>query len=552
MTATSSRAPQGQELDTRRLWSGWRRGAPFILTATALASGATYLWVGRKPSVYQAVASVIATDNDGRNALINNTLVTAPPLPAGAVEKAVHSRAIVAATVARLAATDMPAALQRRVRRDLENELADNRFRRVTVKARLDAQQRGVYEIGVVAETPRAAEQLARAQMDALVAWDVDRARQGVRGARQSVEEQLGELTARMRTLPENSLDRQSLLSARGELLQQLAQVAVFEKAARGTLSVVAEPVAPRSAVAPRPGRAAALVALFTLLVTSGAALLFDGLRRTVASADDIAALGLPLLGQLPLLSRRELARGFLHASLGGRLLENLGFLRLNLSSVLPDGAHRVLVVSSVLPSEGKSSVSAALARNLAAVGQRVLLIDADLRRPAQTQHWNTSGGTRLLPGAEEHAPSASTLASALGRPLGARAFAVAPNLDLLPADPPARGAAALPLLHQPQLAALIARWSAAYDVVVIDTPPLLSLPDALAVAPLSDGILLVVEAGRARQHDVERAVHNIRAANAPLLGVVLNKASGTDTAYYGYDLYSPPARRGDAAPAPR
>lgn len=536
MSIPTPRTPQPDEIDLRQVFQTLRRYAGVVACTTALAAGGTY-WISKTQApTYEATASVIAVDNDGRNNLINNTLVTAPPLPQGAVEGALHSKRVVTDVIRNLQRSDLPPALIGTIRTDLTNELADNTFGRFKVKARLDPQQRGVYEIRASAETPEAARQLAQLGVNALLAWDTARAQEGVTRARRSLQEQLDSLTRRLQTLPEGSLERQSLIAARGQVLQNLSQVAVFETAASGTLSLIAEPVAPRRPVSPKPLRNAALAGLLALFLAAGGALLTDSLRRRVNGAEDVLGLGLPILGSLPMLPRKQLKRGFVSASQSGHLHESLGFLRINVQTLLHAGGTKRFVVSSAYPGEGKSSVTAALAASLADSGLRVLVLDADLRRPTQFKVWAPTHPDLVpLPGSLPNLAPAATFGAAFQNPDAAHAVRVAPNVDLLPAGTGGKGAATASILNQSALPALLSRWTSGYDVVLIDSPPMLSLPDTLAIARFTDGVLLVVEAGKTRMADVERSLENARTAHIPVLGFALNKLPRTRSAYAGY-----------------
>ncbi|WP_216320587.1 tyrosine-protein kinase domain-containing protein [Deinococcus aestuarii] len=548
MQTSPPRGPSADQIDLRQVFGTLRRSAPLLLLAPALVAGGTYALTKRQPPTYESSASVIAVDNDAQNSLINNTLVTAPPLPQGAVEQVMRSRSLLNDVVGRLEQTDLGPALVGTIRRDLTNELAERDFTRFKVRARLDPQQRGVYELRAQAETPEAARLLAEAGVRSLIAWDNDRAKQGVIRSRQSLQEQLRSLTVRINATPPGNLERQSLVAARGQLLQNLSQVAVLETAASGTLVLVSEPVAPLTPVSPRPLRNAALAGLLALFLTAAGALLSDSLRRRVDGPADLLPLGLPLLGQLPLLRRRSLGEGFIQASRSGPLYESVGFLRINVLSLLPEGGQRRLVISSTYPGEGKSSVTAALAESLGASGMRVLVIDADLRRPTQLKVWSPERlATHPLPGTRPGLPPATTVPDMFLHPEAAHVTRVSPGVDLLPAGTSQRAGGVTGLLSQPAFRTHLDRWSQGYDYVLIDTPPMLSLPDTLAVAPYTDGILLVVEGGKTRLADVERTLQNARVAKVKVLGLVLNKvarASSTYSSYgYGADHTDPPVR---------
>ncbi|GGL82582.1 exoP [Deinococcus aerolatus] len=485
--------------------------------------------------MYESSASIIAVDPTAQNSLLKDTVLTAPPLPQGAVQEVLHSQNIVNNIINSLEKSSLSPEVIREISGDLKKELSANVFKRVEVRARLDPQQRGVYEISAQGETPEAARLLAETSVAALLAWDTARAKQGVTRSLESLQAQLKNLTERIESVDE-PLERESLLSARGQLLQNLSQLVVLETAATGTLIPVADAVAPNRPVSPRPLRNAALAGLLSLFLVTGLVLLSDSLRRRVNGTEDLLPLGLPVLAQLPLLRRRHLAAGFLPAAHSGPLYEGIGFLRINVQSMLGNREHRRLVISSSYPGEGKSSTTAALAESLGAAGQKVLVIDADLRRPTQLKVWSPDRiGTHPLLGTDLTLPPATTVTEMFLRPDAAYATRVGTNVDLLPAGTPHRGDGAGGILSQPAFRTYLDRWAQGYDYVLIDTPPMLGLPDTLAVAPYTDGVILVVEGGKTRLNDVERSLQNARVANVKMLGIVLNKIARTSDTYYAY-----------------
>ncbi|CAM3709494.1 P-loop NTPase [Deinococcus frigens] len=548
MQSAPPRPVNADQIDLRQVFGTLRRYAPLLILGPAVVAGTAYLLSSRQAPVYESSASIIAVDSNAQNSLINNTLVTAPPLPQGAVEQVLHSRKLVATIIGRLEKSKLPPEIVGEMRTDLSRELSANVFNRLKVRARLDTQQRGVYEIRAQGESPQAAQQLAEDGVAALLDWDNARAKQSVTRSRQSLQGQLQNLTARIESI-QDPLERQSLVSARGQVQQNLSQMAVLETAATGTLIPVADAVAPTRAVSPRPTRNAALAGLLSLFLVTGLVLLTDSLRRRVNGTEDLLPLGLPVLAQLPLVRRRNLSAGFLPASHSGPLYESIGFLRINVQSMLGERTHRRLVISSSYPGEGKSSMTAALAESLGAAGQKVLVIDADLRRPTQLKVWAPDRlGTHPLIGSDESLPPAKTVTEMFLRPDAAHATRVATNVDLLPAGTPHRGDGAGSILNQSAFRTYLDRWAQGYDYVLIDTPPMLGLPDTLAVAPYTDGVILVVEGGKTRLNDVERSLQNARVANVTVLGIVLNKIARTSDSYYAY-AYGTADQKADAAP---
>jgi len=193
-------------------------------------------------------------------------------------------------------------------------------------------------------------------------------------------------------------------------------------------------------------------------------------------------------------------------------------------------------VISSSRPGEGKSSVTAILADAFAGSGLKVLVVDADMYRATQHQLW------RADPNLQLGAPA--LLVSKPDVP-GARPVRVTDSIDLIPAGTHRNASS---VINNPGFSARLDRWSQGYDVVIIDTPPLGSVSDALALASMTDGLLFVVEAGQTREAEVGRAMQNLQVAGTPVLGFVLNKTTNDTRGYYAYSytIREPSGRPGE------
>ena len=186
-----------------------------------------------------------------------------------------------------------------------------------------------------------------------------------------------------------------------------------------------------------------------------------------------------------------------------------------------PTGAPRTLLVTSSRATEGKSSSALALAQNHARRGARVLLIDADLRRPAFKAASKANGLTKLLTNEE---------------PIGEHIVETQhDNLWLLPCGPIPPNPA--DLLSTPRIKQIIAEAAAQYDMVVIDGPPMLGLADASLLASASRNAMLIIESGKTRTRAARESVERITAAGAHIVGATLTKSS-EEASHYGYRLY--------------
>jgi capsular exopolysaccharide synthesis family protein len=175
---------------------------------------------------------------------------------------------------------------------------------------------------------------------------------------------------------------------------------------------------------------------------------------------------------------------------------------------------------------EGKSTTAVMLARKFAQLGLRVLLVDADMRKPSLHSRMNLP----TVPGLAEYL-SGSAEGPALFKASGVDNVSVI-TAGQLPSNP-------AELLAAPAFRSLLATASADYDQVILDGPPLLGLADVPIIANVADGTLLVVEAGRARRGAVHGALKRLMGARAQVIGAVMQKYDPNATSYgYGYSSY--------------
>ncbi len=204
---------------------------------------------------------------------------------------------------------------------------------------------------------------------------------------------------------------------------------------------------------------------------------------------------------------------------------ESFRQLRTHLHFTNISGGAQTVVVSSAIPGEGKTSTAVNLAIMLAESGTRVLLVDADLRRPRVARYLGIEGSVGLT-GVLSHAVALEDAIQEWGRGGALHVLASgrsAPN----PSE----------LLGSPTMEKLIARFETEYEVVVIDAPPLLPVTDPAVLGSMTSGVVLVVSAdGRTNRADLAQAVANLQAVNARLLGVVVNRVEKVVSGYSYYD----------------
>jgi capsular exopolysaccharide synthesis family protein len=210
--------------------------------------------------------------------------------------------------------------------------------------------------------------------------------------------------------------------------------------------------------------------------------------------------------------------------------------LQTNLNLALPPGQASSLVVLSAGPGEGKSTVVHHLARAMGGAGERVLLVDSDVRRPAQHHLLDQS----REPGFVDILLNKVTADDVIRR-------GVAPGLDFLASGASANFA--LSLLYANKLREFIARLKGRYDKIVFDSPPLIGVSDASVLASVVDGVVLLIQHRRNPQSMVLRARQILDGLKTPVLGVVLNQVphgAGDDYGYYtqNYAYYGESGRR--------
>jgi capsular exopolysaccharide synthesis family protein len=334
-----------------------------------------------------------------------------------------------------------------------------------------------------------------------------------------------------------------------------LLQAALIEeKAERGAaeIRVLQEAAAADGPVprrGPKPAQLLVLGILLSLGLGLGAGLLAEFMDDSVWSAEDIhQVLQLPLSGTIPevLGSERKELPQITRSLPVSPYAECYRFLR---TSILCNGfrhSMRTLMFSSAAPAQGTSTTLANLALSLAEAGRRVVLVDADLRRPMLHVMFkvdNARGLTNVLAGETD-------LESAV-KPTGA------PNLFLLPAGPQSENPSAL--INSDVMKETLKRLEERFEYVLVDSPPVLAFSESVTLATLADGTVLVIRVGDASMGGELQAKAALEKAGARILGVVLNGLSAEQidsfhfhSHYYQHRQEALPERSGGAKNQPR
>lgn len=362
----------------------------------------------------------------------------------------------------------------------------------------------------------------------------------------------------RQLTVATESLNR--FLAAQEELELQGAQQAL-------PWQVIAQPKLLEDPVSPNPPRNLALGLIGGAMLGLGAALFAERLDPVFHSSEELKeAVKLPILGSIPVQKDLKPANeeaepikdkfSLPQLQIGGKVinlqsshnqkesgtvvgdsdskqqwygaspfLESFRSLNTNIKLLGSDSSIRSIVISSSIPSEGKSTISSHLAQAAAAMGQKVLLIDADLRRP-QVHRWI---------GVDNNEGLSNILATGLDVEEAIIKVPQWENLSVItagdiPPDPTR-------LLSSQKMLNLMEKLKreGKYDLIIYDTPPILGFADGRILATRTNGVVLVVRIGKTDRSLLKQNIDNIRMSNVPILGLVANQVNRSSNGSYHY-----------------
>jgi capsular exopolysaccharide synthesis family protein len=388
--------------------------------------------------------------------------------------------------------------------------------------------------------SPAAAARIANAYAEQYVAWSRESQSASIKTAADDVQVRLADAQQQIvsieRTATSSSSDQAKLQAARtlyGTLADKLEQLRIAEHLATGAGSVLASATVDSTAVSPKPVRDGALGLAIGLLIGLLAVFLAEQLDMRIKSAEEVAGLYCaPILANIPAekISKAELMRLTLADRPGSPAAEAYRMLRNNLDFVNFDKGIKTILVTSAVPSEGKSTVAANLATVLSRGGSRVVLVVCDFYLPAAERFFDLDqsvGLSNVLAGS-------ATLSDALQQPQGfANLSVIAPGP--LPPNPSE-------LLGSEAMRALVGTLRESADWVILDSAPVLATADAAAVNRWVDGVLVVARLTVTRRDAAHAGYEQLRNVGARILGLAVWGPMDT-VSTHGYYGYAHPSR---------
>ncbi len=391
-------------------------------------------------------------------------------------------------------------------------------------------------EVSVLHDDPRVATHAANAMADILI----EHSRNLYTGSGRSATEILGEqLVQNEKELnkarahyeevfneippnPERIADARRVITLNEDvyfsLLRQYEQARAVEAIRANTVSVVEPALFPEEPFKPNIKLNLALGIMVGLVGGLGLAFVFNNLDSTLYDLEQIKQVTrLPVLGEIPKLARKRPT-----ALLASIFPESEAFrrLRTNIFALERELPIQTILVTSADPSEGKSTMVAGLAFTMAQAKRKVLIVDADLRLPTQHRIYDLSNEVGL----------SSVLAGDVRWDDAVQPTSI-PGIQVLTSGPLA--ANPFELLSTPSLPIILQQLQQQFDVVLLDTPAFLTVSDASVLAPVVDGVILLVGCGQARRETVRSVCDQLQSHTARILGVIVNRTQKKPSRQY-------------------
>lgn len=476
-----------------------RRGVVYAGILAAVAAGAAFVVARQTAPVYRGTVVLLASQSTSGYAGLG--LVAPPP-----VDPSVYQTAVLEGPVAKEALTSL-----------LGRAPSPQRLAGFVQDIHVAVQKQdvsSVLRIGVDSTDPAFAARAANAVANALVDWDIDRARQTVARTVDALRRSIADIDAQLaggtEAQPLSTERKQALSALRQQRVRELdaAQAADASSVTVGRLEPLAAAATPTHPVGPSLSFTVLVAAVLGAALGYGLLFLRWALDPNVRGRDEAAALtGLPILAEFP-----PPSRGDRRAS-----VEAANFLRSSLVASWKGDQAQVLAITSPRSGREKEGVSASLASSLARAGYCTLLVDGDLRHGSATYGLDISKVS--TPPLEVYLESSSVdFTPAVVNVAGKHSFDFVPSFT--------EAAYPVELLNR-GLGRWLEKWRSSYDCVVLDCPPVLPFADALAIARLCSGTVLCSSSTGSRRRDLADAVDLLRRDPLRVLGLTLTNVQG-------------------------
>lgn len=518
-------------MDLRRQLAVVRAWLRLLVLGTMVAAGSAFVVSLQLPREYDAKATLIvgqslsAVNTDYNQLLVSQRLSTT-------YASIATTRPILEAAIRAAGISETPDALARRV-----SAIADADSTLLTITVRDRDPVAAAATANAIADQLTAASPTIRglqANVQASIDAELDATLQQIRTA----EDRVQQLSAAPSPGPQDAATLDSLQARLVTLRSTYAALLTASSGnAANAISIVEPAVVPANPVAPNPLLNALLAGIFGLLVATGFVLLADYLDDSIsgpAAVEDFARMStLAAIGQMK--GDRhgpELYRLVTLLQPRSAVAEAYRTLRSNIEFAAVDAPVRTLLVTSAAPGEGKTITAANLAIVFAQAGRRVVLVDADLRKPGVNQVFgvpNDGLGLTSALKSDEVVPEQIIHATEEER------LGVVPT-GALPPNP-------AELLGSQRMRMIAERLRDACDLLIFDSPPLEAVADAAILSSIADGTLMVIHARRSHRGSVRQGRDDLARAGARVLGAVLNGLPDTFRSSYAsyYGDYFPP-----------
>ena len=497
---------------------------PLLLGTVVLSAAAAFVVTGFQPKVYESTTTLIVGQSLTGTSPDVNQLQASASL-AATYSQVATTQTVLARVITKLGLTETPTELAKRV-----TAAAAPGSTLLTITAKDNDPVRAATLANALA-----AEIITPLQsQDPSNGVDVS-IEQDLAAIRSEISDAQAEIEVLRNTSPRTDAQETRFQTLQGNLVSLRASYATLLGFAPGSasnaLTVVQPAVPPDGPSSPRPILNALLGALIGFFVASLIAFVSTSLDDSIKEPEQAAdAVGVPTLGAIPRIKvGKDKRAAYKLATLRyprSPAAEAYRAIRTNIEFASIDAPIKTLLVTSAMPAEGKTVTAANLGVVFAQGGRRVLLIDADLRKPGAHEIFglpNVHGLTTLL-------GTDAVRADAIVQPTAQV------NLDVLsPGTLPPNPA---DLLGSQRMKTVLATLARSYDLLIFDSPALEVLSDSAVISSYVDGTILVVDAGHSRKEPVRRAREALSRANAKMIGVVFNGFSEQPSAdyerYYG------------------